>query len=162
VNALYVEGGIRGVEIGSVMFGMQPDGSEKPAAMELVRLAIPRRLYTQSHIDYVAEAAIEVAAMKESLRGYRISSAPAVLRHFTAKFEKQGLGARGQGREGKAEGRRQKAEGRSKIKGKGGVILSRRSTAKELKMAAGNTRGSAILRSFGRSHRFASGPFRTA
>ena len=90
VNALYVEGGIRGVEIGSVMFGMQPDGSEKPAAMELVRLAIPRRLYTQSHIDYVAEAAIEVAGMKESLRGYRISSAPAVLRHFTAKFEKTG------------------------------------------------------------------------
>jgi tyrosine phenol-lyase len=87
VNALYVEGGIRGVEIGSVMFGMQPDGSEKAAAMELVRLAIPRRLYTQSHIDYVAEAAIEVAAKKESLRGYRISSAPAVLRHFTAKFE---------------------------------------------------------------------------
>jgi tryptophanase len=66
---------------------MQPDGSEKAAAMELVRLAIPRRLYTQSHIDYVAEAAIEVAAKKESLRGYRISSAPAVLRHFTAKFE---------------------------------------------------------------------------
>ncbi|MFN2239933.1 MAG: tryptophanase [Thermoanaerobaculia bacterium] len=92
VNALYVEGGIRGVEIGSVMFGMQPDGSEKPAAMELVRLAIPRRLYTQSHIDYVAEAAIEVAGMKESLRGYRISSAPAVLRHFTAKFEKTGAG----------------------------------------------------------------------
>ena len=90
VNALYVEGGIRGVEIGSVMFGMQPDGSEKPAAMELVRLAIPRRLYTQSHIDYVAEAAIEVAGLKESLRGYRISSAPAVLRHFTAKFEKAG------------------------------------------------------------------------
>jgi tryptophanase len=92
VNALYVEGGIRGVEIGSVMFGMQPDGSEKPAAMELVRLAIPRRLYTQSHIDYVAEAAVEVAGMKESLRGYRISSAPAVLRHFTAKFEKAGAG----------------------------------------------------------------------
>ncbi|MFN2443496.1 MAG: tryptophanase [Thermoanaerobaculia bacterium] len=92
VNALYVEGGIRGVEIGSVMFGMQPDGTEKPAAMELVRLAIPRRLYTQSHIDYVAEAAIAVAGMKESLRGYRISKAPSVLRHFTAKFE--GLGAR--------------------------------------------------------------------
>ncbi|MFN2441545.1 MAG: tyrosine phenol-lyase, partial [Thermoanaerobaculia bacterium] len=69
---------------------MQPDGTEKPAAMELVRLAIPRRLYTQSHIDYVAEAAIAVAGMKESLRGYRISKAPSVLRHFTAKFEESG------------------------------------------------------------------------
>jgi len=87
VNALYVEAGIRGVEIGSVMFGRQPDGSEKPPAMDLVRLAIPRRVYTQSHIDYVAEAVIGVAAMKQRLRGYRIAKAPAVLRHFTAVFE---------------------------------------------------------------------------
>jgi tryptophanase len=86
-NALYLEGGIRGVEIGTVMFGRQPDGTEKPPAMDLVRLAIPRRVYTQSHIDYVAEVAIGVAAMKERLRGYRITRAPAVLRHFTALFE---------------------------------------------------------------------------
>jgi tryptophanase len=87
VNALYVEAGIRGVEIGSVMFGRQPDGSEKAPAMDLVRLAIPRRVYTQSHIDYVAEAVIGVAALKQQLRGYRITKAPAVLRHFTALFE---------------------------------------------------------------------------
>jgi tryptophanase len=87
VNALYVEAGIRGVEIGSVMFGRQPDGSELAPAMDLVRLAIPRRVYTQSHIDYVAEAVIGVAALKQQLRGYRITKSPAVLRHFTALFE---------------------------------------------------------------------------
>jgi tryptophanase len=86
-NALYVEAGIRGVEIGTVMFGRQPDGTEKPGPMDLVRLAIPRRVYTQSHIDYVAEAVIGVAAMKDELRGYRITKAPPVLRHFTALFE---------------------------------------------------------------------------
>ncbi|MFB3852556.1 MAG: tryptophanase [Vicinamibacterales bacterium] len=86
-NALFVEGGVRGVEIGSVMFGLQQDGSETPAQMELVRLAIPRRVYTQSHIDYVAEVVIAVAQMKDQLQGYRISSAPRVLRHFTARFE---------------------------------------------------------------------------
>jgi tryptophanase len=86
-NALYVEAGIRGVEIGTVMFGRQPDGTETPGPMDLVRLAIPRRVYTQSHIDYVAEAVIGVAAMKDELRGYRITKAPPVLRHFTALFE---------------------------------------------------------------------------
>ncbi|HVO11829.1 MAG TPA: tryptophanase [Vicinamibacteria bacterium] len=86
-NALFVEAGVRGVEIGTVMFGRQADGSEKPAPMDLVRLAIPRRVYTQSHIDYVAEAVIAVAGMKERLRGYRIVRAPSVLRHFTAVFE---------------------------------------------------------------------------
>jgi tryptophanase len=87
VNALYVEAGIRGVEIGTVMFGRQPDGTEKVPAMDLVRLAIPRRVYTQSHVDYVAEAVIGVAGMKDRLCGYRIVKAPAVLRHFTALFE---------------------------------------------------------------------------
>jgi tryptophanase len=86
-NALYVEAGIRGVEIGTVMFGRRPDGSEQPGAMDLVRLAVPRRVYTQSHVDYVAEAVIAVAQMKEGLHGYRIVEAPAVLRHFTAVFE---------------------------------------------------------------------------
>ena len=86
-NALYVEAGVRGVEIGTVMFGRQSDGSEKPGAMDVVRLAIPRRVYTQSHVDYVAEAVIAVAGMKERLRGYRIVQAPSVLRHFTAVFE---------------------------------------------------------------------------
>jgi tryptophanase len=86
-NALYVEAGVRGVEIGSVMFGRQPDGSERPAAMDLVRLAIPRRVYTQSHMDYVAEAVIAVAGLARELRGLRIVHAPPVLRHFTARFE---------------------------------------------------------------------------
>jgi len=86
-NELYVEAGIRGVEIGTVMFGMHPDGTETPGPMDLVRLAIPRRVYTQSHIDYVAEAAIAVAASRERLRGYRIVKAPRALRHFTALFE---------------------------------------------------------------------------
>jgi tryptophanase len=83
-NALYVEGGVRSVEIGTLMFGLQPDGSEVPPAMDLVRLAIPRRVYTQSHIDYVAEVVLAVAAARDTLRGYRIISAPSVLRHFTA------------------------------------------------------------------------------
>jgi tryptophanase len=87
VNELYLEAGIRGVEIGTVMFGLHPDGTEAPGAMDLVRLAIPRRVYTQSHIDYVAEAVIEVAASRERLTGYRIVSAPKALRHFTAQFE---------------------------------------------------------------------------
>jgi tryptophanase len=87
VNALYITGGVRAVEIGTVMFGRQPDGRESPASMDLVRLALPRRVYTQSHIDYVAEVVIEVARQRDSLRGYRIASAPSVLRHFTARFE---------------------------------------------------------------------------
>ena len=85
--ALYVMGGIRSCEIGSVMFGRQPDGSEKPAAMELVRLAIPRRTYTQSHIDYVIEVVKAVAEDASSLRGLRIVHEPKALRHFTAEFE---------------------------------------------------------------------------
>ena len=85
--ALYREGGIRGVEIGTVMFGRRPDGTETPAAMDLVRLAIPRRTYTQSHIDYAIEVVQAVAARREDLRGYRIVEQPAQLRHFTARFE---------------------------------------------------------------------------
>jgi tryptophanase len=85
---LYREGGVRGVEIGSVMFGTpQPDGTELPAAMELVRLAVPRRTYTQSHIDYVGEVVIAVAERAGSLGGYRITEQAPWLRHFTARFE---------------------------------------------------------------------------
>ena len=86
--ALYLEGGVRGVEIGSVMFGKpQPDGTEIPAAMELVRLAIPRRTYTQSHIDYVGEVIAAVAARADDLQGLRIIDQPRWLRHFTAALE---------------------------------------------------------------------------
>ena len=85
--ALYEAGGIRACEIGTVMFGLHPDGSETPAALDLVRLAIPRRTYTQSHIDYVIEVCSEVAERSGDLRGYRITAAPPALRHFTARFE---------------------------------------------------------------------------
>jgi tryptophanase len=84
--ALYREGGIRGCEIGTVMFGRRPDGSEQPAAMDLVRLAIPRRTYTQSHVDYVVEVVTAVAAKAQELRGFEIVEEPPSLRHFTARF----------------------------------------------------------------------------
>lgn len=84
---LYLVGGVRSVEIGSVMFGLQPDGSELPSAMELVRLAFPRRVYTQSHVDYLAEVLLHINEMKDSIRGLRIVESPAVLRHFSAKLE---------------------------------------------------------------------------
>lgn len=85
--ALYEAGGIRGCEIGTVMFGRHPDGSESAAAMDLVRLAIPRRTYTQSHIDYVIEVCEHVVGTAKDLRGYRIVAEPKQLRHFTARFE---------------------------------------------------------------------------
>jgi tryptophanase len=85
--ALYREGGIRGCEIGTVMFGTRADGSEEAAPMDLVRLAIPRRTYTQSHVDYVIEVCRHVAARAGELRGLRIVEQPAALRHFTARFE---------------------------------------------------------------------------
>jgi tryptophanase len=85
--ALYQTGGIRGCEIGTVMFGRHPDGTEHPAALDLVRLAIPRRTYTQSHIDYVIEVCTEVAGRAPELAGYRIVEEPRSLRHFTARFQ---------------------------------------------------------------------------
>ncbi len=85
--ALYVEGGIRSVEIGTVMFGLQPDGSERPSAMELVRLAFPRRVYTQSHVDYLAEVLVYVNERKNEIAGYRIVNQPPALRHFSAELE---------------------------------------------------------------------------
>ena len=89
VCALYVEGGIRAVEIGSVMFGKyDSNGKLIPPPMELVRLAIPRRVYTQSHIDYVLEVILEVFKNRNSLKGYKITYEAPMLRHFTARFEK--------------------------------------------------------------------------
>ncbi|MEY2431380.1 MAG: tryptophanase [Acidimicrobiaceae bacterium] len=85
--ALYESGGIRACEIGTVMFGLHPDGTEQPANLDLVRLAIPRRTYTQSHIDYVIEVCLEVAGRAAELPGYRIVEQPQTLRHFTARFE---------------------------------------------------------------------------
>jgi len=88
VNAMYVEGGIRAVELGTVMFGrVDEDGTEHPAQLELVRLAIPRRVYTQSHFDYMIEVLEEVWRKRESIGGHRITYQPGFLRHFTCHFE---------------------------------------------------------------------------
>jgi len=84
--ALYEVGGIRACEIGTVMFGRQPDGTEIPAQLDLVRLAMPRRVYTQAHADYIVEVCEEIAKTKENLRGYKIIDEPPALRHFTARF----------------------------------------------------------------------------
>ncbi len=85
---LFLEGGVRGVEIGTVMFGKyDADGKTISAPMELVRLAIPRRVYTQSHIDYVAEVIIKVFKRRETIKGYKIVYETPLLRHFTARFE---------------------------------------------------------------------------
>ncbi len=85
--ALYETGGIRSCEIGTVMFGRHPDGSESPARMDLVRLAFPRRVYTQSHADYIVECFEELARSRDRLKGFRISWEPPMMRHFTARFE---------------------------------------------------------------------------
>ncbi|MBD3411048.1 MAG: tryptophanase [Ignavibacteriales bacterium] len=90
VAALYLEGGVRGVEIGGVMFGKNDAGGNYvPPPMELVRLAIPRRVYTQSHIDYVVEVVLETFAKREALRGYEIVEEAPMLRHFTARFRRK-------------------------------------------------------------------------
>ena len=84
---MYLHAGIRTCEIGTVMFGLQADGvTEKPAPMDLVRLAIPRRVYTQSHIDYVIEALQEINENKSAMRGMKINWQPKQLRHFSARF----------------------------------------------------------------------------
>jgi tryptophanase len=86
---LYLEGGVRAVEIGSVMFAHPDPETAKTIypSLELVRLAIPRRVYTQSHLDYVADTVIQIASRKEKLRGYKFTYAPELLKHFTARFE---------------------------------------------------------------------------
>jgi tryptophanase len=86
---LYLEGGVRGVEIGTVMFG-QPDpggGPDEPAPHDLVRLALPRRVYTQSHVDYVGEVIAHVAERAGDLRGLRMTHQARRLRHFTCRLE---------------------------------------------------------------------------
>jgi tryptophanase len=86
---LFIEGGIRGVELGSVAFA-HPDpetGEMQYPLMELVRLAIPRRMYTQAHLDYVIDAMQRISERRESIRGYSITYAPELLRHFTARFK---------------------------------------------------------------------------
>jgi tryptophanase len=89
VCELYLKGGIRSVEIGSVMFGKKDkDGKLIPAPNELVRLAIPRRVYTQSHIEYVIEVFEKMFNGKENVKGMKIIEEPEFLRHFTAKFER--------------------------------------------------------------------------
>jgi tyrosine phenol-lyase len=92
VVELYREAGIRAVEIGTVMFGRRNavTGEETPGPMELVRLAIPRRVYTQSHVDYVVEAILQLWARREGVRGYRFLEQAPMLRHFTARFEEIG------------------------------------------------------------------------
>ena len=89
VSEMYIEGGIRAVEVGTIMFGRRdPEtGEEHPSAMELVRLAVPRRVYTQSHIDYVIEVLGRVWERRESLGGFRFTYQAEALRHFTAGFE---------------------------------------------------------------------------
>ena len=84
--ALYLEGGIRSCEIGTVMFGLKPDGTEVEAPMDLVRMAFPRRVYTQSHADYIVEVFEEIVARKDALKGFEITWQPTAMRHFTAKF----------------------------------------------------------------------------
>jgi tryptophanase len=85
---LYLEGGIRGVELGSVAFAyVDKDGEEHHPAMELVRMAIPRRMYTQTHMDLVIQTFEQIKKRSQDIRGYRITYAPELLRHFTAKFE---------------------------------------------------------------------------
>lgn len=84
--ALYEVGGIRASEIGTVMFGRKPDGSEEPTAMDLVRLAMPRRVYTQAHADYIVDVFDELSKTKTKICGYRIIEEPPAMRHFTSKF----------------------------------------------------------------------------
>ncbi|MBC7262432.1 MAG: tyrosine phenol-lyase, partial [Chloroflexi bacterium] len=86
---LYLEGGIRAVEIGSVMFAHKDEatGEWRYPELELVRLAIPRRVYTQTHLDYVADVIIELYRNREQIRGMRYTYEPPFLRHFTARFE---------------------------------------------------------------------------
>jgi tryptophanase len=87
--ALYREGGIRSVEMGSVMFAfLRPEANQwHYPKLELLRPAIPRRMYTQTHMDYVADTLAKIKSRAHELRGYKFTDAPEMLRHFTARFE---------------------------------------------------------------------------
>ena len=87
VCELFLSEGIRSCEIGSAMFGHYANGIFVPAQLELVRLAFPRRVYTQSHFDYILEGIEELVASKDKLKGLRLTYDPPFLRHFTARFE---------------------------------------------------------------------------
>lgn len=89
VNEMYLQGGVRAVEMGSVMFGKIDSNAQKesPAPFELVRLTFPRRVYTQSHFDYIVDIMKNILERRASIRGYRIVKQPPFLRHFSAHFE---------------------------------------------------------------------------
>ena len=84
---LYLEGGIRACEVGTIMFDPVRDGTEKPATLKLVRLAVPRRVYTVEHIDYTVAIIKRVVAKRSDIKGTRIKKQPSSLRHFTAEYE---------------------------------------------------------------------------
>ena len=96
-NELYVEGGVRAVEVGTLMFGRTGPVHDEPAALDLLRLTFPRRTYTQSHVDYIGEVVEAVFARRSSQRGLKISRQSPVLRAFTAEMEPVALATATQG-----------------------------------------------------------------